>query len=294
MAQARRVLCPLMTGQGSCTGGWSDSRCTFKPAATVPLLQPNTPNFNPYPCCCPPPPPPAHRYFKSYNYSVKETGEVITFVGTYAADKGQAAAVTFYTFVGESAGDACSSLCPAALSLQCPVPDWLHPPERHTKDHHYRTRLGPPTCPAAFSSAQHRHQQQALHCQQPLPPPGRLLVHAGCKVTPVRLHIQLTLTCPPPPPLHPCRHGQRGPGAVHPGALGWQLVVRAHCAEPRRVVLLLPEGRAPGGVQDQDGEAWEGCVAGGGKLLLCGCRCVSVCVHRSGCMLFIAWRFVYH
>ncbi len=28
-------------------------------------------------------------------------GEVITFAGLYAADKGQAAAVTFYTFVGE-------------------------------------------------------------------------------------------------------------------------------------------------------------------------------------------------
>lgn len=39
-------------------------------------------------------------YFKRYNYSVKERGEVISFVGLYAADKGQAAAVTFYTFVG--------------------------------------------------------------------------------------------------------------------------------------------------------------------------------------------------
>jgi hypothetical protein len=29
-------------------------------------------------------------------------GEVITFAGLYAADKGQAAAVTFYTFVGEN------------------------------------------------------------------------------------------------------------------------------------------------------------------------------------------------
>ncbi|PNH08856.1 hypothetical protein TSOC_004568 [Tetrabaena socialis] len=40
------------------------------------------------------------RYFKRYNYTVKETGEVITFEGIYAADKGQAAAVTFYTFIG--------------------------------------------------------------------------------------------------------------------------------------------------------------------------------------------------
>lgn len=39
-------------------------------------------------------------YFKHYNYAVKEMGEVITFVGLYAANKGQAAAVTFYTFVG--------------------------------------------------------------------------------------------------------------------------------------------------------------------------------------------------
>ncbi|GIL74849.1 hypothetical protein Vretifemale_4714 [Volvox reticuliferus] len=38
------------------------------------------------------------RYFKRYNYSVKETGEVITFEGIYAADKGQAAALVFYTF----------------------------------------------------------------------------------------------------------------------------------------------------------------------------------------------------
>jgi hypothetical protein len=41
------------------------------------------------------------QYFKKYNYSVKATGEVITFSGLYAADKGQAAAVTFYTFFSE-------------------------------------------------------------------------------------------------------------------------------------------------------------------------------------------------
>lgn len=39
-------------------------------------------------------------YFKRYNYQIKETGEVITFEGIYAPDKGQAAAVTFYTFAG--------------------------------------------------------------------------------------------------------------------------------------------------------------------------------------------------
>eukprot|EP00983_Pelagomonas_calceolata_P041053 1137879-Pelagomonas_calceolata.AAC.4 len=37
-----------------------------------------------------------------YNYETKEMGEVITFVGTYGASKGQAAALTFYTFVGAS------------------------------------------------------------------------------------------------------------------------------------------------------------------------------------------------
>lgn len=39
-------------------------------------------------------------YFKRYNYEVTGSGEVITFKGLYAADKGQAAAVTFYTFFG--------------------------------------------------------------------------------------------------------------------------------------------------------------------------------------------------
>lgn len=34
------------------------------------------------------------------NLQVKETGEVIVFEGIYAADRGQAAAVTFYTFCG--------------------------------------------------------------------------------------------------------------------------------------------------------------------------------------------------
>jgi hypothetical protein len=40
-------------------------------------------------------------YFKKYNYEVKGLGDVITFTGLYAADKGQAAAVTFYTFFSE-------------------------------------------------------------------------------------------------------------------------------------------------------------------------------------------------
>ncbi|MEW5306986.1 MAG: hypothetical protein WDW36_009409 [Sanguina aurantia] len=40
------------------------------------------------------------KYFKTYNYELKSTGDVISFVGNYKADRGQAAAVTFYTFFG--------------------------------------------------------------------------------------------------------------------------------------------------------------------------------------------------
>lgn len=40
-------------------------------------------------------------YFQKYNYEVKQTGETITFSGTYAASRGQAAALVFYVFVGE-------------------------------------------------------------------------------------------------------------------------------------------------------------------------------------------------
>lgn len=39
-------------------------------------------------------------YFKNYNYEVKETGEVIKFAGNYRSTRGQAAAITFYTFCG--------------------------------------------------------------------------------------------------------------------------------------------------------------------------------------------------
>lgn len=39
-------------------------------------------------------------YFKKYNYEVRERGEVITFVGNYAASRGQAAALVFYVFFG--------------------------------------------------------------------------------------------------------------------------------------------------------------------------------------------------
>ncbi len=40
-------------------------------------------------------------YFKKYNYEVRETGEVIKFVGNYKASRGQAAALVFYVFCGE-------------------------------------------------------------------------------------------------------------------------------------------------------------------------------------------------
>ena len=39
-------------------------------------------------------------YFKKYKYEVKETGEVIKFVGNYKASRGQAAALVFYVFCG--------------------------------------------------------------------------------------------------------------------------------------------------------------------------------------------------
>jgi hypothetical protein len=39
-------------------------------------------------------------YFKKYNYEVKETGDVIRFVGNYKASRGQAAALVFYVFMG--------------------------------------------------------------------------------------------------------------------------------------------------------------------------------------------------
>ena len=40
-------------------------------------------------------------YFKKYNYDVKDQGETITFSGTYAASRGQAAALVFYVFCGK-------------------------------------------------------------------------------------------------------------------------------------------------------------------------------------------------
>lgn len=40
-------------------------------------------------------------YFKKYNYEVKDAGNVIRFAGNYKASRGQAAALTFYVFMGE-------------------------------------------------------------------------------------------------------------------------------------------------------------------------------------------------
>ncbi|KAL0020826.1 hypothetical protein WJX79_004115 [Trebouxia sp. C0005] len=39
-------------------------------------------------------------YFKKYNYDVKDAGDVIRFTGNYKASRGQAAALTFYVFMG--------------------------------------------------------------------------------------------------------------------------------------------------------------------------------------------------
>lgn len=41
-------------------------------------------------------------YFKNYNYELKSTGDVIRFVGTYQASRGQAAALVFYVFCGRT------------------------------------------------------------------------------------------------------------------------------------------------------------------------------------------------
>jgi hypothetical protein len=43
------------------------------------------------------------QYFKRYNYELVETGDTIRFAGTYAASRGQAAALIFYVFCGARA-----------------------------------------------------------------------------------------------------------------------------------------------------------------------------------------------
>ena len=55
-------------------------------------------------------------YFKKYNYEVKETGETITFSGTYAASRGQAAALVFYVFCG-MASDTFQNFAPCLCQL---------------------------------------------------------------------------------------------------------------------------------------------------------------------------------
>jgi hypothetical protein len=52
-------------------------------------------------------------YFKNYNYTVKETGEVIVFEGNYRASVGQAAALVMYTAI---------SLASTALVLSIAAP----------------------------------------------------------------------------------------------------------------------------------------------------------------------------
>jgi len=74
-----------------------------------------------------------------YNYDTKEMGDVITFVGTYGASRGQAAAVTFYTFIGRS-GFACMhergsvQRCPAS-SITKRQPDTSCLPYVHVINH---------------------------------------------------------------------------------------------------------------------------------------------------------------
>lgn len=54
----------------------------------------------------------ASRYFKKYNYDVVETGDTIRFAGTYAASRGQAAALIFYVFCGAPPAHTCVTHLP--------------------------------------------------------------------------------------------------------------------------------------------------------------------------------------
>ena len=69
---------------------------------------------------------------KSYNYEVKSTGEVITFEGNYRSTRGQAAAITFYMFVGMlSTGLVLSIAAPGgalwySLVLLTPLAPWYY------------------------------------------------------------------------------------------------------------------------------------------------------------------------
>lgn len=69
---------------------------------------------------------------KNYNYEVKTTGEVITFAGNYRSSRGQAAAITFYMFVGMlCCGLVFSIAAPGGnlwylLTLLTPVAPWYY------------------------------------------------------------------------------------------------------------------------------------------------------------------------
>lgn len=73
-----------------------------------------------------------YSYMKSYNYEVKSTGEVITFEGNYRSTRGQAAAITFYMFVGMlSTGLVLSIAAPGGnlwylLVLLTPLAPWYY------------------------------------------------------------------------------------------------------------------------------------------------------------------------
>lgn len=56
------------------------------------------------------------QYFKKYNYTVKSTGDVICFEGTYAASASQAAALTLYTLVSAFIVVRCCSAWQARLA----------------------------------------------------------------------------------------------------------------------------------------------------------------------------------
>jgi Cofactor assembly of complex C subunit B len=71
-------------------------------------------------------------YMKNYNYTVKSTGEVITFAGNYRSRRGQAAAITFYMLMGMlSCGLVLSIAAPGgafwySLVLLTPLAPWYY------------------------------------------------------------------------------------------------------------------------------------------------------------------------
>lgn len=77
-------------------------------------------------------------YFKKYNYEVEGAGDVIRFVGNYKASRGQAAALTFYVFMGES-----TNLDPKSWHRQCNVPNsvWLFVVVDQTRSQGYNAAL---------------------------------------------------------------------------------------------------------------------------------------------------------